>query len=153
MQLQITESRQFGDGKVQILSSILNVLLTLFLMTFLFLIIFSTFFFNWFVEGSGLILLLNFALVSLTLVSLYFLRRTYNKIIFADHHLILCSRLKLLNRKIKYSEILKILIDEKTDKRRIETMNEYFEIDNADKVSLTSISQEKHINLKRINVA
>ncbi len=115
MQLQINESRQFGDRKVQLLSSVLNILLTLFLMTFLFLIIFSTFFFNWFIEGLEIILLLNFALVSFTLLSLYFFRRTYNKIIFAEQHLVLCSRLKFLNRKIKYTEILKILIDEEDD--------------------------------------
>jgi hypothetical protein len=151
MQLQINESRQFGDNRIRILSSILNVFLTLLLMTFMVLIICSTIFFFGEIDGAVLIMLMNFILIVATVFAIHYLKRTYFKIVFADQHLLLCSRLKLLNRKIKYHDIIKIIIDEKTVRRRVETNNEYFEVDNADSESLTLISQEKHINLKRIN--
>lgn len=152
MQVRIRQIHQRGDRNIRLISSVLNILLTLFLMAFLFQIIIATLIFDWFVEGSELSIFLNLLLIILTALAIYSLRRIYFKIIFNDRTLTICSRFKLFNRQIRYDEILTILVDEKSNKRRIETKNEYFEIDNADIISLTLISQEKHINLKRINV-
>lgn len=122
-------------------------------MTLLYLIVVMTLFSEWFAEGSGLVIFLNVTIIALTLLPLYFLRRIYSKIIFNDQNLILCSRFKLLNRKIKYKDILRILVDEKSSKRRIETKDEYFEIDDAKISILNTIANDKKIILKRVNVA
>lgn len=153
MQVLIRQSPQWGDKKIHLLSCFLYIVLTFFIMTLFYLVFMMTLFSEWYTEGSGIILSYNFIAIIITIILLYYLRRTYFKIIITDNHLLLCSQLKLLNRKIKYGDILEIIVDHNTDRRRIETNKEYFEINNADEANLSLLSEEKNIKLKRINVA
>ena len=141
-------ANQTGDKKIVLYSSILGVLLAIFLFT----LCITTLFLTWFIEDSELVFWTSWIGIILTLVLWFFIKRSYYKITFNDKNLSLHSIIPFATREIQYSDIIKIVVDHKSNKRRIETINEFFKIDKADKSSLEKICRQKSLTLEIINV-
>jgi len=149
MIIKIKRAKQNGDKRINLYISALAVILMALLST---LCLTTTMFFTWFVEGAELPFFVSWAGIPLTLILWFFIKRSYYKISFNDESIRLYSFFPLASRTIQYSAIIKIIIDDKSTKRRIETIDEFFEIDNADKASLTYMCDQKSLNLIFRNV-
>lgn len=92
--------------------------------------------------------------LSLFLISIAFLysfrwyiEACYTKITFEEAKVCLRSFIPFFRRNLKYSDIKEITIFEDSQKRIIETADEYFFINGADKSKLELISKEKEIKV------
>jgi len=124
MNIKIKMSKQNGDKTINLYSLFLGITL----MAFIGALCFTTTFFLWFIEGTELLLLALWIGIPLTLILWFFIKRSYYKISFNHENISLYSFFPFASRKIQYSDIIKIIIDNKSNKRRIETIDEFFEL-------------------------
>lgn len=143
MVIKIRMTKQNGDKRLNLYSLFLGITLMAFLGTLC--LITTTF--PWFIDGTEQLLLVLWIGIPLISISWFFIGRSYNKISFNDENISLCSFLPFASRKIQYSDITKIIIDNSSSKRRIETRDEFFEIDKADVASLKFICIQKSLKL------
>lgn len=148
MIMKIKMSKQNGDKRINLYSLVLGVILITLLGT----LCFTTIFFIWFIEGTEMLLLVLWIGIPLTSILWFFIKRSYYKISFNDQDISLYSFFPFASRKIRYSDIINIIIINKSSKRRIETIDEFFEIDKADVASLEFICNQKLLNLTVHNV-
>jgi hypothetical protein len=141
MQILINASKQTGDKRINSYTSVLAVLFSFLLM----MLCLTTLFFTWFIEGSEFIIFLIFILLILVGAAWIFARRCYYKITFEEWELVLESRLWFLTRKIKYIDIYRIIIDTESSKRKLETKDEFFEINHEDYLMLLSICKQRDL--------
>jgi hypothetical protein len=144
MEIIIESPRQNGDKNINLYSVVLGVFLSFLLV----ILCITSLFLIWFVENSYEIIFASLILSGLILIAWIFIRRCYYKIIFRDTEVILASRIFFLSRKIRYRDIYKIFIDKGSSKRRMETIDEYFQINHKDFIRLEAICKEKGLKIQ-----
>lgn len=148
MIIKIKMSKQNGDKRVNLYSLFLGIILMALLIT----LCVTTTFFLWFIEGTELLLLVLWIGIPLTFISWFIIKRSYYKISFNDENVRLHSLFPFVSRNIEYLDIIKVFIDNTSNKRRIETKNEFFEINNADVATLRLICNQKLLKMTMHNV-
>lgn len=144
MEILINSSKQTGDKRINLYTSVLAVLFSVLLV----MLCLTTLFFTWFIEGSELIIFIIYILLLSIMAAWVFVTRCYYKITFEENEVFLESRLRLFNRKIEYIDIYRVIIDTGSSKRRLETKSEFFEINHKDYLTLQSICKQKGIKVQ-----
>ena len=140
---------QKGDRRILTYTYILAFLLVIFLLNLTYLFFVDILYLSYYFEDPeiGTKLLWNILTIILILSAWFFIRRNYNKIDFKETHILLKSPIKIFDRKIRYSQILSINIDNYSNRRTIETKKEYFLVDILKKVDIEKIAKEKGIKV------
>jgi hypothetical protein len=144
MEILINASKQTGDKRINLYTSLLAVLFSFLLI----MLCLTTLFFTWFIEGSEFAILMVYIFLLSIMAAWIFVKRCYYKIIFEEGEVVLESRLWFFTRKINYIDIYRIIIDTKSSKRRLETKDEFFEINHKDYLTLESVCKQRNIKIQ-----
>ena len=144
MEIFINASKQTGDKRINLYTSVFAVLFSFLLI----MLCLTTLFFTWFIEGLEFATLIIYILLLAIMAAWIFVRRCYYKIIFEEGEVVLESRLRFFTRKIKYIDIYRVIIDTGSSKRRLETKDEFFEINHKDYSTLQTICKQMNIKIQ-----
>ena len=144
MEILIKASKQTGDKRINLYTSVLALLFS----SLLLMLCLTTLFFTWFIEGSEFVIIIIYILLLSIIAAWVFVTRCYYKITFEEGQVVLESKLRFFTRKIVYIDIYRIIIDTGSSKRRLETKNEFFEIDHKDYLTLQSICKQRGIKVQ-----